>query len=277
MLGVDFIIGIILWLIILKIIIYITAPSIYKGPESLVGKVVLITGGNRGIGFEVSKELARRGCKLIIACRSDAERARQEIINFSNNENVIVKRVDLKSFKSVRQFASEIHQSEKKVDVLINNAGVGFDTILSEDGLNPVLQANIYSAFLLTHLLIDLLKQSDDGRIIFTSSSFAFANNLTIDNLDAHFPGDDQTVHYSILNYGNSKLAQLISSKIFAKKLWEYGIKSNAIHPGIIYTDIFQAMEGKFGIDLCRGGTRYNRVGNVAKTQEHHRTIFLGL
>lgn len=99
--------------------------------------------------------LASRGCKVIIACRSKAEKERDEIIKETNNPNITVKHLDLCRFSSVRKFADDIKQEESKIDILINNAGIGFtlDT-LSEDGLDVIMQTNYLGHFLLTHLLI---------------------------------------------------------------------------------------------------------------------------
>lgn len=106
-----------------------------------------------GIGFEVSKCLASRGCKIIIACRSKADNERRKLVELTHNENITIKHLDLTSFESVRNFAKEINKTEDKIDILINNAGIGAASGATVDGLNPVMQCNVFSPFLLTHLL----------------------------------------------------------------------------------------------------------------------------
>lgn len=93
---------------------------------------------------------------MIIACRSDAEKEKNEIIKITNNPNIIVKHLDLCSLKSVRQFAKEIHESFDRIDVLINNAGIGASYGLGRtvDGHDPLMQTNLFGPFLLTHLLL---------------------------------------------------------------------------------------------------------------------------
>ncbi|XP_050305328.1 retinol dehydrogenase 12-like [Anthonomus grandis grandis] len=226
-------------------IIFQSTNRVYLGPECLNGKIAVVTGGNRGIGFEVSKSLASRGCTVIIACRSKAENERRKLIEITRNENIFVQPVDLKSFKSVRDFAKEVHKMVDKIDILINNAGIGSELGLTEDGLHPVLQCNTFSPFLLTHLLVDLLKKSDDARIVFSSSVLAFLENLTPENLMIPASKNTGSMVYFFTIYGTSKLAEIIISNKLSEKLQKYGIKSNALHPGFINTDIWKSLEIK--------------------------------
>lgn len=108
-----------------------------------------------GIGYQIVLGLASRGCKVIIAdCITD-EAIKHAIYKETHNQNIILKHVNLASFHSVREFAEDLKQSEEKLDILINNAGVGRTiTHLSEDNINRTLQVNYYGGFLLTHLLL---------------------------------------------------------------------------------------------------------------------------
>lgn len=110
-----------------------------------------------GIGFETALEFAKRGGRVILACRNEtaAEKARVEIVNRTNNPNVIVKLIDLGSLKSVRNFAEDINRNEEKLHILVNNAGAGIlGNNFTEDGLLIGMQVNYFSSFLLTHLLL---------------------------------------------------------------------------------------------------------------------------
>ncbi|CAC5380971.1 unnamed protein product [Mytilus coruscus] len=91
----------------------------------LDGKTVLITGANTGIGKETAIDLAKRGARVILACRDldKAKTAADDIKNRTGNENIIIKRLDLASLKSIKIFAGDINANEKKLDILINNAG----------------------------------------------------------------------------------------------------------------------------------------------------------
>lgn len=167
------------------------------------------------------------------------EKSKQNVINYTKNTNIVTKHLDLSSFKSVRKFAEDIIKNEEHLHILINNAGVGLaESYKTEDGLNSVLQINYFGHFLLTHLLINLLKKSSPSRIIFSSSCLAFIHNLTQENLTTNV--ESKSFIQKITNYNNSKFALLIASDIFAEKLKGSGVTSNSIHPGYVSTDIFQ-------------------------------------
>lgn len=113
-----------------------------------------------GIGYQTALDLAKRGARVIITSENekDVVRARGDIIKETGNQNIVAKYLDLTSFAVVRTFAKDILQNEKKLDILINNAGsVGFGNNYSKDGLLLGLQVNYYGMFLLTHLLIGKL------------------------------------------------------------------------------------------------------------------------
>ncbi|KAK6621981.1 hypothetical protein RUM44_001788 [Polyplax serrata] len=129
-------------------------------PEKMNGKIVIVTGANSGIGKETAKELARRGAKVIMACRNldVADQVREEIVKETKNQNVLVKKLDLSSLDSVRSFAADINKTETKLDVLIHNAGVAytFQKVVTKDGLDMTMGTNHFGPFLLTHLLIGI-------------------------------------------------------------------------------------------------------------------------
>ncbi|CAH2009875.1 unnamed protein product [Acanthoscelides obtectus] len=134
-------------------------------PVCLAGKTAVVTGGSQGLGYEIALALASRGCKIIIATRRPNEALREELVRKTHNPNIFLEYVDLESFKSVRKFAETIKEKEEVIDILIFNAGFGADEdILTEDGMNYVLQTNYFSSFLLVHLLIDCKGRSTNRR-----------------------------------------------------------------------------------------------------------------
>ncbi|EFA09614.2 retinol dehydrogenase 12 isoform X1 [Tribolium castaneum] len=207
-----------------------------KSATCLVGKTAIVTGANSGIGYQTALNLASRGCRVIMADVSDLTQSRNNVIKFTSNSNIIAKKIDLGSLQSVREFASDIAKSEPRLDILINNAGISSSkSNRTGDGLHPVMQINYFGHFLLTHLLIDLLKKSAPSRIVFTSSFMSFFHNLTLTNLN--YDADNGFASAAKI-YCNSKLAQMIASDIFAAKLKGTGVTSNSINPGIVNTTL---------------------------------------
>ncbi|XP_044261053.1 retinol dehydrogenase 13-like [Tribolium madens] len=207
-----------------------------KSSTCLVGKTAIVTGANSGIGYQTVLNLASRGCRVIMADVCDLTQSRNNVIKYTNNTNIVAKKLDLASLQSIRDFASEVAKTESRLDILVNNAGISASkSNRTEDGLNPVMQINYFGHFLLTHLLIDLLKKSS-SRIVFTSSFMSFFHNLTLKNLNYDATPDDSITALRI--YCNSKLAQMIASDIFASKLRGTGVTSNSVNPGIVRTTL---------------------------------------
>jgi len=199
----------------------------------LVGKTTIVTGANTGIGYYTALDFAKRGARVILACRNKdkAEKAREKIVEASGNQNVVVKLVDFGSLASVRKFAEEINSMEERLDILVNNAGaIGFEHITTDDGLNLYMQSNHFSAFLLTNLLIDLLKKSAPSRIVNVSSIASTWAKLDINNLNAFNDGNT--------TYANSKLCNVLFTNELARKLKGSGVETNSLHPGFVHTEI---------------------------------------
>ncbi|KAL3283976.1 hypothetical protein HHI36_018146 [Cryptolaemus montrouzieri] len=205
----------------------------------LMGKTAIVTGGNSGAGYGIATLLASRGCKVIIADCVNGENSRDEIIRKTQNPNVSYKYVDLSSLKTVREFCEGIKISEKKIDILINNAAIGLSTNkMTADGLNHVMQVNFFGAFLLTHLLLEPLKNADGARVIFVSSATALLHNLRMENLNlTDYP---HTVSYIKQFYANSKLCNIMAARVFAKRLKKYGITAYSVDPLLVGSQLFR-------------------------------------
>lgn len=197
------------------------------------GKVVIVTGANSGIGYQTAKELARRGAKVILACRDDikGERAEKSIKKKTNNNNVRYEHLDLSSFESIRKFVENFMKSEAKLDVLINNAGAsGMSTNKTSDGIVKDMQVNYLGPFLLTVLLVPLLKKSAPSRIINVSSYLHRFG--TIDNLN-------ESCNFLKL-YSNSSLCNVLFSNELARKLKDTGVVVNSLNPGPVNTSLYR-------------------------------------
>ncbi|KAK4875325.1 hypothetical protein RN001_011747 [Aquatica leii] len=200
-------------------------------------KTIIITGGNAGIGKEAAMELAKSGARVIMACRNQdtGKTCRDEIIETTGNTNVILKKLDLSSFQSVRDFAEDINKNEDRLDVLIHNAGVWLSkNVNNDDGVDLTMATNQFGPFLLTHLLIDLLKKSAPSRIVIVSSVSHFFGRLGFDQSKRYVPS-----YFPHLNYFNSKFANVCFANELALRLKDSNITVNSLHPGIIKTDIW--------------------------------------
>jgi retinol dehydrogenase-11 len=211
-----------------------------RSQTCLVGKTAIVTGANTGIGFETALDFAKRGARVILACRDEqrANEARDRIVEETGNENVMVRLINMSSFDSVRAFAKEINAREDRLDILVNNAGAGgIGDKQSQDGHVLLMQINYFSSFLLTHLLIDLMKKTKKSRIVNVSSVAAkYARNFDVTNVDK-FPG----IYYV---YYHSKLCNILFTIELAKRLNGTGITTYSLHPGAVKTEIFRHARG---------------------------------
>src|SRR5213594_4254259 len=198
-------------------------------------RVLLVTGANSGIGKATALGLARLGGTIVLACRSATrgEAAQQDIVRDSGNSKVYLEIVDLASEDSTRSFAEEFKRKYPRLDVLINNAGVYTPhRELTPDGLERTFEVNYLSGFLLTHLLLDLLKKSAPSRIVNVSSSAHGPSAIHFDDLQ----GERRYSGYRA--YGQSKLAQILFTRELARRLEDTGVTVNACHPGVIRTNL---------------------------------------
>lgn len=141
--------------------------------ESLKNKNIIVTGANTGIGYEAALDFAKRGANVILACRNETlgNEAVEKIKTESQNDNVELEQLDLGSLANTRAFAERILRKLERLDILVNNAGIaGVDYKLTSDGFETQFQVNYLSHYLLTRLLLDLIKKSAPSRIINVSS-----------------------------------------------------------------------------------------------------------
>lgn len=231
-------------LLIVKIYCKLTS-GICKCSKHLVGKVVIVTGGNKGVGYETAKNLAERGARVILACRNEGlgTSARDQIIKSTGNADVHYRHLDLSSLASVRAFADDIIKTEKQLDILVNNAGVyEVDNLKTEDGLSLAVQTNHFGPFLLTCLLLPLLKTSAPSRIVNVSSGAYKRGKVEFDNLNAE---KETKETYSIGKvYSNTKLFNVLMTVELARRLEGTGVTANSLHPGVVKTEILQLKSG---------------------------------
>lgn len=197
-------------------------------------KIVLITGGNDGIGKATAEELARLGATLILACRSRerGEAAAAEIKKETGNERVSVIRCDLAGFDSIRRAAGEFATAHDHLDVLINNAGVFTSELQrTEEGFELQFGVNHLGHFLLTKLLLDRLKSALRPRVVNVSSNSHYGGDIDFHNLR----GEKGDPAYSGRRaYAQSKLTNILFTREMARRHPQ--IDTNALHPGTVKT-----------------------------------------
>lgn len=213
----------------------------YSSEQRLTGQTVLITGANTGIGKETAADLAKRGAKVIIACRDlqKAEAAVEEVIQRSNNQNVVCMKLDLADTKSIREFAKAVNAAEPKLNILINNAGVMVCPYgKTADGFEMQIGVNHMGHFLLTYLLLDLIKRSAPSRIITVSSMAHSWGTINLEDINSEKGYDKRRA------YAQSKLANVLFTRALAKRLEGTGVTAYSLHPGVVQTDLWRHLNG---------------------------------
>ena len=194
-------------------------------------KLSLITGANSGIGKETAVGLARKGFAVVMACRNrqKGEAALRDVRLRSGSSSVELMMLDLADLSSVRRLAAEFLDTHRRLDVLINNAGVILTKrSVTVDGFETTFQVNYLSHFLLTRLLLDRVEQSSPSRIVNVSSRAHFRGSIHFDDLQC------SRGYSAFKSYGQSKLAQVLFTYELARRLAGTGVDVNCVHPGSV-------------------------------------------
>lgn len=218
----------------------------------LTGKIVVVTGGNSGIGYEAAKMLAAKGAHTVLACRNPqkAEAALNSLRQAVPNGSAETMTLDLASLDSVRTFSADYHAKFNQLDILVNNAGImAVPYATTEDGFESQLGVNHLGHFALTGLLFDLLKQSDGARIINISSNAHKAGKMHFDNI-MFAEGDGYSAFKA---YGQSKLANMLFTYELQRRCTQAGlpIVVVAAHPGGSNTSLGDHMTNNIGGKLA--------------------------
>ncbi len=203
-------------------------------------KIILITGATSGIGRSAAEVIAKEDHHLIFTARDEkkAQQTMQDIIVSTGNKNVEYLLTDFSSFRSISESANEFKKRYDTLDVLINNAGVWeMERKESMDGIEMNFAVNHLAPFLLTNLLIPLLKKSKNGRIVTTSSMAHRRNILDLDDIEFKNKPYD-----GIATYSQSKLCNLLFTLQLQEVLLGTNITANTVHPGYVQTNLFENM-----------------------------------
>lgn len=201
------------------------------------GRVVLVTGASRGIGWCAARALAGMGARVLVVCR---DRARGEEARAQVGGELYV--ADLSSQRSIRALAAEVIAKEPRLDVLVNNAGgVNGKRELTEDGLEKTFATNHLAYFLLAELLLPLLKKSAPSRIINVASTADRGGRIDFDNLQ----GERRYVGWRA--YCTSKLCNAAFTFELARRLQGTGVTACAVHPGLVASNFGREGGGFLG------------------------------
>ena len=203
------------------------------------GKIAIVTGANIGLGFETTLGLAKKGAKVVMACRNlqKAEQAKQEILQKVPDADLIIMELDLNSLQSVRDFAKAFAEKFNQLDLLIENAGIMIPPFSkTKDGFESQMGVNYFSHFLLTNLLFPILNKTKNARIVTLSSKAHERGRIDFENLNAE-------KSYSKMGaYSQSKLACLMFAYELQRRLEKAGSNVIAVsaHPGVSNTNLGQ-------------------------------------
>ena len=201
----------------------------------MAGKVCVVSGSTSGVGLAAVRRLARGSAHIVMVCRNPAkaENVRKELVaDYNVPVDVVI--ADFSDLRDVRKAADILLRDHSRIDVLINSAGLFSTTpTTTKDGFETVFCVNHLAPFLLTHLLLERLKQSAPTRIIQVNSEGHRFGGLDPDDLNW-----EHRRYNGYRGYGASKIAQLLTTWEFADRLRGTGVTVNAMHPGDVRTNI---------------------------------------
>lgn len=204
----------------------------------LAGRTFLVTGGNTGIGLATAKNLAARGGRVHLACRSEdkGRAAVAAIVAETGNDTVGFLPLDLADLASVRACAAAFRALREPLHVLVNNAGVGGARGLTADGFELTFGINHLGHFALTMALLDDLMASAPARVVNVSSDSHYqARGVDFDTLRQ--PTRSRT---GLPEYAVSKLCNVLFTQELARRTDGHGVTAHALHPGVVASDIWR-------------------------------------
>lgn len=197
-------------------------------------KTVLVTGATSGIGRATARALAGMGARVVLVARNEAKgRSTIELIRrATSNDRLDLMLADLSSQQSIRRLARDVRSRYERLDVLVNNAGEFFGRrLVTGDGFEMTFALNHLAYFLLTDLLLDLLKAGAPSRIVSLSSGAQRVGHISFDDLQG------EKGYSGMRAYSQSKLANLLFSYELARRLEGTGVTANALQPGTVRTN----------------------------------------
>ena len=206
-------------------------------------KTALITGATSGIGREIALALARKRFRVVIVGRRPSENAKtaEWLIERTGNRDIAFLTGDLTSQPEVRRIAYEFTATHDRLDVLVNNAGAVFPTWeLTNEGIERTWALNHLAPVLLSLELLVLLKANASTRIVNVASSAHANGRINLSN-------QHERTSFSLNAYSNAKLANVMATYAFARRLRGTGVTANCLHPGVVATSFGKNIPGWIG------------------------------
>lgn len=197
---------------------------------SMRGRTVVVTGATSGLGEAAARQIATLGARVVLVGRSraKADASRKAIIAATGNEDVAVALADLSLLADVRKLAHHLLETERRIHVLVNNAGVLLNArTTTSEGNETSLATNLLAPFLLTQLLIPRLEASAPARIVNVSSGGMYTSGLALDDLQY-----EKGTYSGSVAYARAKRALVTLTETWAEQLAPRGVVVNAMHPG---------------------------------------------
>lgn len=203
----------------------------------LSGKTAMITGCNRGIGKAMAEKFASEGASLICAIRKENPVFKEETDGWVKQYGVTIDHIyfDLTDEDSIKAAFKDLNKGKRMIDILVNNAGIpagGFLLMTSLAKVKEVMQVNFFSQILVTQLAAKIMMKQKKGSIVNMSSVTALDNQG------------------GWTAYGSSKAAMISFTRTIARELAPFGIRANAVAPGLIDTEMGGEMDEKYQADM---------------------------
>ena len=232
------------------------------------GKTVLVTGASSGIGLATAVGLAKQGAQLLLVGRTPARCAEaMAAVRAAGDGRADVLEADFSSLAGIRALADQVRSRVGRLDVLVNNAGtLARRRTLTADGYETMFAVNHLAYFLLTGLLLPVLRAAERARIVTVASEAHRSGPLDLDDLQSERDYGTMRV------YSRSKTANILWTQELARRLDGSGITANSLHPGVIRTRLARDMGVGLGLAMGLAGLFMRPPEKGAETSIHLAT-----
>lgn len=234
-------------------------------------KIALITGANKGIGFETAKRLAHMGFRVYIGSRNQSKgQIAIEKLNMEGFTDIFLLIIDVTDSKSVQNALTKFHEKEDRLDVLINNAAIGGDQPQSGSGVSlenliRIFNTNFFGAIRVTQVFLPLMKKSPEPRIVNVSSELG----------SLAFQGSGSSAHFAkmLTGYSSSKTALNAFTVLLNSELSDTKFKINSVSPGLTATDLTSNNGGQTAEQASAIIVKYATLGNNGPSGEFFSSL----